>query len=215
MLKQFLLIIILTTTLTSLRGQENQNPQWNTWDTWGDQNNGIYRNPVLPADYSDLDCIRVGDDYYAISSTFQYSPGMIILHSKDLVSWTIKSHAVPDVTQISPQMNWDKMNRYGTGIWAGAIRYHQGKFWIYFGTPQEGYFMTTAKNIEGPWEPLHKIMDQAGWDDCCPFWDDDGQGYFIGTNFRDGYKIHLFKRSEVKPTSFTRSMEHNIIFSAK
>ena len=193
MYKQFFIVIILITTINSLKGQDNQQLKWNTWATWGDQNNGTYRNPILPADYSDLDCIRVGEDYYAISSTFQYAPGMIILHSKDMVNWTIKSHAVADITQISPEMNWDRMNRYGTGIWAGSIRYHQGKFWIYFGTPNEGYFMTTAKNIEGPWDPLHKVMGEAGWDDCCPFWDDDGQGYFIGTNFRNGYKIHLFK----------------------
>ncbi|HSH96559.1 MAG TPA: family 43 glycosylhydrolase, partial [Roseimicrobium sp.] len=56
------------------------------WKTWGDQGDGTYRNPVLPSDYSDLDCIRVGDSYYAISSTFQYSPGVVILHSKDLVN---------------------------------------------------------------------------------------------------------------------------------
>jgi hypothetical protein len=49
---------------------------------WGDQGNGTYVNPVLPADYSDLDAIRVGEDYYAISSTMQFSPGMVVLHSK-------------------------------------------------------------------------------------------------------------------------------------
>jgi beta-xylosidase len=167
--------------------------KWGDWQRWGDQGNGEYINPVLPGDYSDLDCIRVGADYYAISSTFQYSPGMVILHSKDLVNWKILSHAVNDITQIGPEMNWDKMSRYGKGIWAGAIRYHQKKFWIYFGTPDEGYFMTTAKNPAGPWEPLHHFFKEKGWDDCCPFRDDDGQGYFVGTNFSDGYKIHLFK----------------------
>ena len=60
---------------------------WGDWKQWGDLGDGTYRNPVLPADYSDLDCIRVGSDYYAISSTFQYSPGMVILQSKDLVNW--------------------------------------------------------------------------------------------------------------------------------
>ncbi|MFV8326224.1 hypothetical protein [Flavobacterium sp. ZS1P14] len=49
--------------------------KWGDWQTWGDQNDGTYKNPILPADYSDLDCIRVGNDYYAVSSTFQYSPG--------------------------------------------------------------------------------------------------------------------------------------------
>ena len=173
--------------------QNDSVPKWGAWSVWGDMGNGMYANPVLPADFSDIDCIRVGKDYYAISSTFQYSPGMIILHSKDLVNWEIAGHAVNDITQISPEMNYDRMNRYGKGIWAGAIRYHDKKFWIYFGTPDEGYFMTTAKKPEGPWEPLHQIFNEKGWDDGCPFWDDDGQAYFIGTHFSDGYKIHLFK----------------------
>ena len=167
--------------------------QWGDWADWGDQGDGTYNNPVVPGDYSDLDCIRVGPEYYAVSSTFQFSPGVVILHSRDLVNWEIQSHAVADVTQISPELNWDRMNRYGKGIWAGAIRYHDGRFWIYFGTPDEGYFMTTAKDIVGQWEPLHAVLREAGWDDCCPFWDDDGQGYLTGSNFRDGYKIHLWK----------------------
>lgn len=168
-------------------------PQWGDWRSWGDQGDGTFHNPVLPADYSDIDCIRVGSDYYAISSTFQYSPGMVVLHSKDLVNWRILSHVVTDLTQIGPELNWDRMNRYGRGVWAGAIRYHQGKFWVYFGTPEEGYFLSTAEHAEGPWEPLHCLMREPGWDDCCPFWDDDGQGYLAGTNFKDGYKTWLFK----------------------
>ncbi|HEX9045494.1 MAG TPA: glycoside hydrolase 43 family protein [Verrucomicrobiae bacterium] len=167
--------------------------QWGDWQAWGDQGDGTYRNPVLPSDYSDLDCIRVGLDYYAISSTFQYSPGVVILHSKDLVNWSICGHVVEDVSQIGPELNWDRMNRYGRGIWAGAIRYHDGKFWVYFGTPDEGYFMSTAPAPAGPWQPLHCVMAEAGWDDCCPFWDDDGQGYFVGTSFKGGYKTWLFK----------------------
>ena len=166
---------------------------WGAWPKWGDQGDGTYRNPVLPADYSDLDCIGVGADYYAISSTFQFSPGVVILHSRDLVNWTIQGHAVPDLTQIGPELNWDHMNRYGRGIWAGSIRFHAGRFWIYFGTPDEGYFMTSAPAINGPWTPLHAVLRQAGWDDCCPFWDDDGQGWFVGSNFSEGYQIHLWK----------------------
>jgi beta-xylosidase len=178
---------------------------WGDWPTWGDQGDGTYRNPVIPSDYSDIDCIRVGSDYYAIASTFQFSPGMVILHSKDLVNWTILSHVVTDLNQIGPELNWDRMNRYGRGIWAGAIRYHDKKFWVYFGTPDEGYFMSTATNVAGPWEPLHPMLNEAGWDDCCPFWDDDGQGYFVGTQFRDNYKTYLYKltpdgRSIIKET---------------
>jgi beta-xylosidase len=148
---------------------------------------------VLPSDYSDLDCIRVGPDYYAISSTFQYSPGVVILHSKDLVNWSILGHVVGDLNQISPEMNWDRMNRYGRGVWAGAIRHHAGRFWVYFGTPDEGYFMSTATDPAGPWAPLHAVMKSPGWDDCCPFWDDDGQGWLVGTHFGGGYQTWLFK----------------------
>jgi beta-xylosidase len=191
MLKKLILIIffcfgVMSATLA-------QTFTWGNWQTWGDQGNGTYVNPVLPSDYSDLDCIKVGSDYYAISSTFQFSPGVIILHSSDLVNWSILGHVVSDLNQIGPDLNWDKMNRYGKGIWAGSIRYHNNKFWVYFGTPDEGYFMSTAKNPTGPWEPLHTILTSKGWDDCCPFWDDDGQGYFVGTNYADNYKIHLFK----------------------
>ena len=186
---------------------------WQGGARWGDLGNGRYRNPVLPADYSDLDAIRVGDDYYAISSTFQFSPGMAILHSRDLVNWRTVGHAVPDLTRISPELNWDRMNRYGKGIWAGAIRHHAGRYWIYFGTPDEGYFMTSADRPEGPWAPLHHLLDAPGWDDCAPFWDDDGKGYFIGTNFSDGYKIHLWEMSADNKTLIPGS--NRVIYQSK
>ena len=171
----------------------DQPPKWGEWPKWGDQGDDSYRNPVIPGDYSDIDCIRVGGDYYAISSTMQFSPGMVVLHSTDLVNWSILGHVVSDLTQIGPELNWSRMNRYGKGVWAGSIRYHARKFWVYFGTPDEGYFMTTAANPAGPWEPLHRVLEGDGWDDPCPFWDDDGQGYLVGTAFRDSYKTHLWK----------------------
>jgi len=174
------------------RAAEQPRP-WGDWPDWGDRGDGTYNNPVLPADFSDLDCIRVGPDYYAISSTFQFSPGVVILHSTDLVNWRIAGHAVTNLNQIGPDLDWTRMNRQGHGVWAGAIRWHEQKFWIYFGTPDEGYFMCTATNPAGPWSELHPVLREAGWDDCCPFWDDDGQGWFVGTNFRDHYKTHLFK----------------------
>lgn len=169
---------------------------------WGDQGDGTFLNPVLPADYSDIDAIQVGNDYYAISSTLHLSPGMTILHSRDMVNWTIIGHAVDDVTQIGPEMNWDRMNRYGLGVWAGGIRHHDGKFWLYFGAPNEGLFMTTARDPRGPWEPLTKILDEPGWNDTCPFWDDDGRGYLVTTRFgRDPengehYNIYIFELTE-------------------
>ena len=133
---------------TGLKGQQQR--EWGKWESWGDQGDGTYMNPVIPSDYSDIDCIRVGDDYYAISSTFQFSPGMTILHSKDLVNWEICGNAVEDLTQIGEELDWTRMNRYNRGIWAGTLRYHDGRFYLFFGTPDEGYFMTSAVRPEGP-----------------------------------------------------------------
>jgi hypothetical protein len=76
---------VLSSALAGQSAAEQAAPaRWGDWPLWGDQRDGTYRNPVLPGDYSDLDCIRVGSDYYAISSTFRYSPGMIVLRSRDL-----------------------------------------------------------------------------------------------------------------------------------
>jgi beta-xylosidase len=141
-----------------------------------------YTNPVLPGDFSDLDAIRVGDDFYAISSTFQYSPGMVVLHSRDLVHWSYWGHVVKDLTALDPELNWDRMGRAGRGIWAGSIREHAGRFFVYFGTPDQGIFMASAANPAGPWTAPKLILAAAGWDDPCPFWDEDGKAYLVGPN---------------------------------
>ena len=193
----FILVMLLITCALFTVAQNSKPKEIST--KWGDQGNGTYCNPILPSDYSDIDAIRVGADYYAISSTFQYSPGVVVLHSNDLVNWEILSHVVDDITIMTPELNWDKMNRYGKGIWAGSIRYYKGRFWVYFGTPDDGFFMSSATNPAGPWEPLHSFWKVKGWDDCCSFCDDDGQLYFVATNYaldtgnNKKYNIHLFK----------------------
>jgi beta-xylosidase len=75
---------------------DDHSHKWGDWPKWGDQGDGTYLNPVIPSDYSDVDCIRVDSEYYAVSSTFQFSPGFVILRSKDLVNWSILGHVVPD-----------------------------------------------------------------------------------------------------------------------
>ena len=121
---------------------------------------------------------------------------MVILRSRDMVNWQVYSHAVPDITQIGSELNWTQMNRYARGIWAGAIRYHNKRFYVYFGCPDEGMFMTSARKIEGPWAPLTKMNIDGGWDDCCPLFDDNGQNYFVATHFADGYKTYMFRLSD-------------------
>lgn len=180
----FLFVFCFCCSSAALMGQQ---AGWGNWKIWGDQGNGMYVNPVIPSDYSDIDCIRVGEDYYAISSTFQFSPGMTLLHSKDLVNWEICCNIVEDLTQIGDALNWTVMDRYARGIWAGTLRHHNGRFYLYFGTPDEGFFMTSSVRPEGPWEPLTPLMREAGWDDCTVMWDEDGKSRYYysvdGDNF--------------------------------
>lgn len=141
--------------------------------SWGDQGNGTYINPVLNADYSDPDVVRVGEDYYMVCSEFHFM-GMPVLHSKDLVNWTIISQVYSEF-KFAPE--FDTNDRYAGGSWAPAIRYQDQKFYVYFCTPDDGLFMSTAEKAEGPWEPLIQVVDTAGWEDPCPFWDDNGRAY--------------------------------------
>lgn len=139
-----------------------------------DLNNGKYKNPVINADYSDPDVIRVGNDYYMTSSSFCDIPGLPILHSKDLVNWEIISHAIarmPEYAQSAPDPS------HGNHVWAPAIRYHNGEFYIYYGDPDLGIFMTKTKDPSGPWEPLVHVYKAKGVIDTCPFWDEDGKAY--------------------------------------
>lgn len=189
-----LLLLTLGFATQSLMAQTDR--QWGMWSSWGEQADGTYLNPIVPADYSDLDCMRVGDDFYAISSTMQYSPGMTILHSRDLVNWEIVGNAVTDLTQISSALSWKEMDRYGRGIWAGSLRYHKGRFYLYFGTPNEGLFMTSAPKAEGPWEPLTTLLEEGGWDDCSAIWDKKGKGWFVATSFAQGYKTYIFRMTK-------------------
>lgn len=139
---------------------------------WGDQQNGIYKNPVLNADFSDPDVIRVGDKYYMVASDFHFL-GMQVLESNDMINWQI-------ISQVYDRFDlpgWDENRHYAGGSWAPAIRYHDGLFYVYFCTPDEGLFMSTAQQPEGPWSPLHCLKAVEKWEDPCPFWDDDGQAY--------------------------------------
>lgn len=139
-----------------------------------DNGDGTYNNPIIYADYSDPDVIRVDDDYYMTSSSFSNFPGLPILHSKDLINWKIISHAVKNY----PKKSFEKP-QHGNGIWAPSIRYHNGEFYIYYGDPDFGIFMTKSKSAKGPWEPLRLIREAKGWIDPCPLWDDDGNAYLV------------------------------------
>lgn len=134
----------------------------------------IYHNPVISMDYSDPDAIRVGPDYYMTASSFNLVPGLPILHSRDLVHWELVNYALKAI----PFERYDTPQP-GCGVWAPAIRYHGGRYWIVFPMPDEGIFVTSTENPEGEWTEPFCIRKAVGWIDPCIFWDDDGKVYLI------------------------------------
>jgi beta-xylosidase len=102
-----------------------------------------YQNPILFADSSDPYVTRANRDYYMVASTFHFVPGIPVLHSKDLVHWSIGGYVVDRLT-MSPAYDMQEGMRYGRGVWAPAVRFHNGLFYVYFPTPDEGVFMATA-----------------------------------------------------------------------
>lgn len=153
-----------------------------------DQGDGTFRNPILYADYSDPDVIRVGDDFYLTASSFNCTPGLPILHSKDLVNWTIVNHALKSV----PHPRYAAVQP-GCGVWAPAIRFHAGKFWIFFPTPDEGIYVTTAEDPRGKWSEPRLLQAGRGLIDPCPLWDSDGRAYLVHAyaNSRAGIRDRL------------------------
>jgi beta-xylosidase len=140
-----------------------------------DNGDGTYRNPIIHADYSDPDVIRVGQDYYMTASSFNAVPGLPILHSKDLVNWRLINHALreqePKDVFAKPQ--------HGGGVWAPAIRYHKGTFYIFYGDPDYGIYMTKASDPAGEWSKPLLIKAAKGWIDPCPLWDEYGNAYLV------------------------------------
>jgi beta-xylosidase len=168
-------IILLSFSVFSLASLGIDQQTNNNSSVWvPDYGDGTYKNPIIFADYSDPDVVRVGDDFYMVASSFSHSPGLPVLHSKDLVNWTIIGH----VFQKYP---FEIFNRpqHGNGVWAPSLRYHKGEFYVCFGDPDSGIFMAKAKNPAGPWGQLICIKEGKGLIDPCPFWDDDGNAYIV------------------------------------
>jgi beta-xylosidase len=108
------------------------------------------------------------------ASSFNCTPGLPILHSRDLVNWTLVNHALRQV----PGARYSEVQA-GSGVWAPSLRFHDGKFWIFFPQPDEGIFVTTADDPRGRWSEPWLLQSARGWIDPCPFWDDDGRAYLF------------------------------------
>lgn len=143
-------------------------------EVWvSDEGNGMYRNPVLHADYSDPDVCVVGEDYFLTASSFNCTPGLPILHSKDLVNWKIVNYALKKVEP----MEYYNEARHGKGVWAPSIRFHEGMYYIYWGDPDFGIFMVKTRDPYGEWDKPVLVKAGKGMIDPCPLWDDDGRVY--------------------------------------
>lgn len=173
-----------------------------------DLGNGMYKNPILYADYSDPDACRAGEDYFMIASSFCNAPGLPVLHSKDLVNWKVVNYILPKV----PEERYDKPV-HGCGVWAPAIRYHDGTFFACFPMPDEGIYMSTTKDPFGTWSEPVNIRPGAGWIDPCPFWDEDGRAYLVAgvAKSRIGYKsvLHMI---EMQPDGMGLIGEAKVVF---
>lgn len=132
-----------------------------------------YRNPVIPGFYPDPSVCRVGEDYYLVTSTFEFFPGVPVFHSRDLVHWEQIGHALTRASQL-PLREAPPSG----GIYAPTIRYHDGVFYmVTTNVSYGGNFYVTATDPAGPWsDPIY--VDQAGIDPSLLF-DDDGKVYFL------------------------------------
>ena len=163
---------------------ENASGKW-----IADLGNGMYKNPILFSDYADPDVIRIGEDFFMIASSFTFFPGVPVLHSKDLVNWRLISYAVNKL----PIEAYD-YPQHGKGVWAPSIRFYNGRFYVFFASPDEGIFMTSTDNPFDKWDDVILIKEASGWIDPCPFWDEDGKAYLVRgvAKSRIGYKSKLF-----------------------
>ncbi|WP_407427146.1 glycoside hydrolase 43 family protein [Treponema sp.] len=167
-----------------------------------------YKNPILLCDYSDPDVCRAGDDFYLTASSFNFVPALPVLHSRDLVHWTLINYALPSI----PLPGYDKVQN-AKGVWAPSIRFHEGRFYIFFATPDEGIFYTSTADPYGKWDELQCVWAGKGFEDPCPFWDDDGKVYLVHAyvKSRVGFnsKLGIF---ELDPRTLKPVTEDKFIF---
>lgn len=174
-----------------------------------DNADGTYRNPILYADYSDPDVCAVGEDYYMTASSFNCLPGLPLLHSKDLVNWSLVGHAIPEGFPADA----DKPVQHGAHVWAPCIRYHEGEFYIFWGDPDNGAFYVKAANIAGPWTQPVCIKSGKGIIDTAPLWDDDGRVYLVHAYAGSRAQIKsVLSICELNPETLMAQGQSRIVF---
>ena len=186
--KRFSFLVLFLIAITSFR-MAAQNPGFISKSWVSDQGNGKYRNPVLHADYSDPDVIRVGSTFYMVASSFNCVPGLPVLKSADLVNWNLIGYAL---TSLIPYEKYCRV-QHGNGPWAPCIRFHNKEFYIYYPDPDQGIYLVKATDPAGPWSDPVLVHEGKGLIDPSPLWDDDGKAYltFAFAGSRAGVKSVL------------------------
>jgi beta-xylosidase len=154
-----------------------------------DQGDGTYRNPVLFADYPDPDIIRVGSEYYFVTTTFANAPGLTILQSKDLVNWRLTGHVLPRLDARPDYDLTDGKNVYRRGMFAASMRHRNGVFYVVVTPVGQNVRIYRARNPRGPW--VMNELDRGGFDPGF-FIEQDGTGYIATATAADG-TISLMK----------------------
>lgn len=141
------------------------------------QETAVAQNPIIGADFPDIDIIRVDDAYYMVSTTMHFMPGGVLLRSYDLLHWEITGHLYEHLPETPGRRLENGKNAYGQGMWAPSMRYHEGTFYVTFScNDTHCSYLYTAKDFSGPWT-LHQMDDF--YYDASLFFDDDGRVYII------------------------------------
>ena len=167
-MRRFLLLLLTSYLL----------PLTSSAQSWtADNGNGTFTNPLFYDEFSDPDILRVGDDYYLAGTTMHTVPGLVILHSKDLVNWENISYCFDRFDFDDDAFSLKNHKEiYGQGVWAPAIRYANGQFYVFTNINGKGLQCYTSKDIRGPWK--HHNMKGRIYDLSVLF-DDDGKIYAI------------------------------------
>jgi beta-xylosidase len=174
-MKRFLYSVLLSalTLVTACSGNVRFAPEQSS-----DNGDGTFTNPVLWSDCPDPDLIRVGDDYYLVTTTMHLMPGAPIMHSKDLVNWEIVSY-IFDRLEETPYYSMEGGTVYGRGQWATSLRYKDGRFFAYFtpnDQPPKGWVYSTTDPKTEKWE-LYSVLPH--FHDASFFFDDNGKAYMV------------------------------------
>ncbi len=147
---------------------------------------GEYQNPILAGFYPDPSIARKGNDYYLVTSSFAYYPGVPIFHSRDLVSWT----QIGNVLDRPSQLELARANTVSRGIFAPVIREHAGTFYMITTVVDRGNFIVTATNPGGPWSDPIWLPELEGAIDPSLFFDDDGRAYVVNNGPPQGKPLY-------------------------